>query len=157
MFRLALLAFAICFSLIAGTAAADSAAAPTGRWLTANQQAVIQVSPCGNDICGQIVGLAQASQTPTDWQGKPQCGLTIFETAPSTDPSGTTTWQGQILDPRNGNIYQAQIAVDASRHLQLHGYVGLPIFGQTQTWTPYSGRTLANCHLAAAASSAANG
>jgi uncharacterized protein (DUF2147 family) len=149
--RLGLLGFSILFGLIAGTAVADSASAPVGRWITANQQAVIQVSPCGPDICGQIVGLAKADQTPTDWRGEPQCGLTIFQTAPSTDPAGNKIWQGKILDPRNGNIYNAQIAVDAARHLELHGYIGLPIFGQTQTWTPFSGRTLANCHLAAAA------
>jgi uncharacterized protein (DUF2147 family) len=150
LFRLALLGFSIAFGLIASTAVADSASAPVGRWMTANQQAVIQVSHCGPDICGQIVGLAQADQMPTDWRGHPQCGLTIFQTAPSAGPSGSTVWQGKILDPRNGNIYNAQIAVDGARHLELHGYIGLPIFGQTQTWTPYSGRTMANCHLAAA-------
>jgi hypothetical protein len=29
----------------------------------------------------------------------------------------------------------------------LRGYVGLPIFGQTQTWTPYNGTLAENCRL----------
>jgi hypothetical protein len=45
------------------------------------------------------------------------------------------------------------IHLDPQRHLYLHGYIGLPIFGQTQTWTRYSGRTLADCRLAAPANS----
>ncbi len=135
-------------------AKADQAqTAPTGRWITAQHNAVIQIYPCGADMCGQIVGLLPAGPggtMPTDWQGRPQCGMTIITTAPATDADGSQVWRGTVLDPRNGNVYQAKIKLDPSRHLELHGYIGLPIFGQTQTWTPYSGRTMANCKLAAA-------
>jgi uncharacterized protein (DUF2147 family) len=128
-------------------------AAPTGRWITANGQAVVQIFPCGSgNLCGDIVGIALAhpgDKMPTDWQGQPQCGLTIIQTAPATAPDGSPIWQGSVLDPRNGNVYHAEIKLDSDRHLLLHGYLGLPIFGQTQTWLPYSGRTLSNCHLAA--------
>jgi len=149
VFRLPALAFLL--SLALPTAALADQNAPTGRWITANGQAVVQIFPCGGDLCGNIVGLALAHPTdkmPTDWRGQPQCGLTILQTAPATGADGTPIWQGSVLDPRNGNIYQAQIKLDGDRHLLLHGYLGLPIFGQTQTWTPYSGRTLSNCHLA---------
>jgi len=132
---------------------ADQPADPTGRWITAQHNAVIQIFQCGSNICGDIVGLVPAGPDggmPTDWQGKPQCGLTIINTAPAMDANGMPVWQGTVLDPRNGSVYKAQIKLDQQRHLELHGYVGLPIFGQTQTWTPYSGRTLSNCRLAAA-------
>jgi uncharacterized protein (DUF2147 family) len=130
---------------------ADAAASPAGRWMTANHQAVIQIAPCGRDLCGQIVGIALAhpgDKMPTDWRGQPQCGLTIIQTAPGTGDDGTPVWTGSVLDPRDGTVYNANIRLDADRHLVLHGYLGLPIFGQTQTWTPYAGRTLANCRLA---------
>jgi uncharacterized protein (DUF2147 family) len=133
---------------------------PAGRWITANHQAVIQIAPCGPDLCGQIVGIALAhpgDKMPSDWKGQPQCGLTIIETAPAIDTDGTPVWQGSVLDPRDGSVYQAKIKLDANRHLFLHGYIGLPVFGQTQTWTPYSGRTLAGCRLAAAVSGGAPG
>ncbi len=144
-----------CWLITAPPAAADQGAgSPVGRWITAQHNAVIQIAPCGADMCGQIVGLLPVppgGAMPTDWQGRPQCGMRIIETAPATDANGQRVWKGQVLDPRNGNVYQAQIRLDQDRHLQLHGYVGLPIFGQTQTWTPFSGRTLADCRLAAVA------
>ncbi len=119
---------------------------PTGRWLTANGNAVVQIYSCGSDFCGQIVGLAQSEPKPVDWQGRPQCGEIILQTAPASgDPD---KWVGKILDPRNGSIYQASISLDAQRHLVLRGYVGLPIFGHSQTWTAFSGRTMAGCRLA---------
>jgi uncharacterized protein (DUF2147 family) len=150
----------LCGGLTAAHAAGDPASNPTGRWITADHSAVIQIAPCGTDLCGQIVGIAQAHPNdpmPTDWQGQPTCGKVILETAPTTDSSGVTSWVGSVLDPRDGAVYHAQMVLDSFRHLLLHGYIGLPIFGQTQTWTPYSGRTMANCKLAAASTQAGPG
>jgi uncharacterized protein (DUF2147 family) len=153
------LTMAVLFSLgFPAPGSADMAGGtPTGRWMTANGQAVIQIAPCGADLCGQIVGIVLAhpgDKMPSDWRGQPQCGLTIIQTAPGTDANGNPDWQGSVLDPRNGNVYHAEIKLDDDRHLELHGYLGLPIFGQTQTWTAYAGRTLANCKLAAATEAA---
>ncbi len=159
MFRLGLFALLFGFALVSA-ACADDGSTPTGRWITAQHNAVIQISPCGQDLCGQIVGLAPgnpADPMPTDWRGHKQCGQIIIQTAPVTDASGNLVWQGSVLDPRNGNVYKAQLSLDSDRHLQLHGYLGLPIFGQTQTWTPYSGRTLADCRLAGAPTRSSNG
>lgn len=154
MFRLVLLAVLVCLGM-SGAQASD-VTTPTGRWITQDQRAVIQITPCGADLCGQIVGIALAhpgDPMPTDWQGKPQCGEMILQTAPAVSESGGKTWIGRVLDPRDGAIYQARMALDALRHLVLHGYVGLPIFGRTQTWTPYAGRTTADCRLAVVAAS----
>ncbi len=135
------------------TAGGFSAGTPSGRWITPGlHPAVIQIAPCGAGLCGQIVGIVLAHPNdpmPLDWQGQPQCGLTIIQTAPVKDNNGVTTWKGTVIDPRNGTVYQARLALDMFRHLLLHGYAVLPIFGQTQTWTPFGGRTLANCRLAA--------
>jgi uncharacterized protein (DUF2147 family) len=150
MRRVWLLALAFCSAFSAANAAGTGA--PIGRWITANHDAVIQIAPCGADLCGQIVGIQLAhphDPMPNDWQGHPQCGLTILQTAPRVDATGATVWVGEVIDPRDGSIYQAQIQLDPARHLVLHGYIGLAIFGRTQTWTPYAGRTLAGCHLAA--------
>jgi uncharacterized protein (DUF2147 family) len=152
LFRVLAFTLILCLTL-PGFGRADASTSPTGRWITENGQAVIQISPCGAKLCGQIVGIATAhpgDKMPTDWQGQPQCGLTIMQTAPATSDDGSKIWQGSVLDPRDGSVYHAEIKLDAARHLFLHGYIGLPIFGQTQTWTPYAGRTLANCRLAAA-------
>ncbi len=136
-------------SLQGAPAPAAAIATPRGLWITANGDAVIQIAACGNGLCGYIVGmfLGPKDPTPTDWAGTSQCRLTIIQAAPATDQSGQPYWTGHITDPRNGNAYNAIIRVDARNELLLRGYVGLPIFGETQTWTPYQGSLAQNCRL----------
>jgi uncharacterized protein (DUF2147 family) len=136
------------FALILASCAAFSpacSASPSGLWATANRSAVVEVASCGPDLCGRIVGLVRnpGDPVPTDWQGAPQCGLTIFR----TEPSGGAAWTGTILDPRDGNIYHARITMDQSNHLLLRGYLGIPLFGETQTWTRYIGQTGPDCQV----------
>jgi uncharacterized protein (DUF2147 family) len=148
LFRFSLSALLLGFGLLAPAAFAQNAS-PTGLWMTANHNAVVQIAPCGADLCGRIVGtvLGPNDPTPTDWTGAPQCGLTIFRTAPQRNDDGTTEWDGTILDPRDGSHYGARITLSSSTQLQLRGYLGLPIFGQTQTWTPYNRPVAANCRI----------
>lgn len=85
---------------------------------------------------------------PVDWRGRPQCGMTILQTAPVRDPStGAIHWSGSVLDPRDGSVYRATLRLDNDHHLHLRGYLLLPILGETQVWTPFAGRTLANCQI----------
>jgi uncharacterized protein (DUF2147 family) len=120
---------------------------PTGRWMTANHNAVVEISPCGQDICGRIVGMAlnPGDPIPKDWRGKSQCGMTIFRTAPDTP--GGSSWTGTILDPRDGDTYHAKITGGKGGQIKLRGYLGLSIFGQTQTWTAYTGKITQDCRL----------
>ncbi len=142
--------------LLASAAAADpngqfmqASPAAAGRWITANHDAVVEIAPCGADLCGRIVGmvLAPGEPLPKDWKGDSQCGLTIFRVAP--DPGGRS-WSGSILDPRDGSVYNARITAAPDGRLNLHGYLGLPIFGQTQTWDAYPANIPSDCRLTAA-------
>jgi uncharacterized protein (DUF2147 family) len=45
-------------------------------------------------------------------------------------------WTGTILDPDEGKTYRCVLQLaDGGRTLKVRGYVGLPLFGRTQTWT----------------------
>lgn len=123
-------------------------ASPTGRWVTPTHDAVIQISRCGQALCGKIVGMALAAgePVPKDWQGQSQCGLTIIHVAPAAN--GDASWSGSVTDPRDGSSYHAMIRLDSSKNLLLRGYLGIPLFGQTQTWTKYAGSIAPkNCQL----------
>lgn len=120
---------------------------PVGRWFTGSDGGVIQIEPCGPNLCGRIIGLTPDHATdpmPLDYRGQPQCGFTIISDARKT---GADEWTGRITDPRNGNSYKVRLKVDSEGQLRVRGYVGLPLFGQTLIWLPYAGRIGAACQL----------
>jgi len=124
-----------------------AAADPTGRWLTEDAGAVVEISHCGGDLCGRIVGVTldhPDDPPPLDAHGKPQCGAMII-----TDmrPAGDGLWRGHISDPRNGRVYHAEIWLDDRRQLRLRGYLGVPLFGATQDWSRFAGKIGAECRM----------
>lgn len=144
-----LLVATLCIGLSALPARAAQPA-PVGAWVTASHDAVIEIYQCGDSLCGAISGmvLAPTDRTPTAWQGQTQCGLVIVQTAATSTGGDNPAWFGSIVDPRNGSVYHARLSLDGNGNLLLRGYVGLPVFGRTQTWTHYTGAPLpTNCRL----------
>jgi uncharacterized protein (DUF2147 family) len=127
-------------------AKAAEAGSPAGYWLTESGDGVIEVARCGNALCGRIVGIGRAPEAPipTDVHGRSQCGLTILE---DEVPTSRDTWTGSVTDPRDGSTYGAQLWVDHDDRLHVRGYLGIPLFGQTQTWTRYKGELSEGCRL----------
>ena len=42
---------------------------------------------------------------------------------------------GEILDPENGRVYRCTLRLtDDGNKLEVRGYIGIAIFGRTQTW-----------------------
>jgi uncharacterized protein (DUF2147 family) len=42
---------------------------------------------------------------------------------------------GQILDPNNGKIYRAKMKLsEGGRKLEVRGFIGISLFGRSQTW-----------------------
>jgi uncharacterized protein (DUF2147 family) len=120
---------------------------PRGTWLTANGQAVVEIAPCGDALCGRIVGINRGPDEPmpTDVGGSPQCGLTIIT---DEKPEGDGVWLGHVIDPRDGGKYQAKIWLDGNGNLLLRGFIGIPALGATQTWHKFTGHLASECRLA---------
>jgi len=69
---------------------------------------------------------------PGAQRGKPILGLTFIE---GMRRSGLAYESGTILDPEAGTVYSASMELSRDGNtLTVRGYVGLPIFGQSQTW-----------------------
>jgi uncharacterized protein (DUF2147 family) len=50
--------------------------------------------------------------------------------------SGGTTWdKGRIYDPESGKTYKSKMTLAAPNRLEIRGYVGIPLFGRSTTWT----------------------
>jgi uncharacterized protein (DUF2147 family) len=118
-----------------------------GPWLTQDGGGVIDIEPCGSLYCGRIIGLAAASSgvpVPKDANGNSRCGLQIIRGLAETDPG---EWTGKIINPEDGQTYDARLSVDDRGRLRLRGYVLVPLLGKTQLWTRYGGRLTADCRM----------
>jgi uncharacterized protein (DUF2147 family) len=127
---------------------------PRGLWLTANGGGVIAVQRCGEALCGRIAGIVldhAADSTPLDNRGASQCGLLILSNAA---PAGQGSWNGRIIDPRDGQSYGLEMRLDREGRLRVRGYLGLPLLGRTEVWTRYPGRVPLDCRLVRAADGA---
>jgi uncharacterized protein (DUF2147 family) len=117
-----------------------------GNWTTQDGNGVIAIEPCGDALCGRIVGIARApgEPIPRDVHGASQCGLTIIS---KEKPTGDGAWLGEVIDPRSGTAYGAKIWLDETGNLRLRGFLGIPLLGQTQTWHHFTGHLTPTCDL----------
>jgi uncharacterized protein (DUF2147 family) len=60
------------------------------------------------------------------------CGLVVISGLQPSDPN---KWDGYVYNPQDGKTYSGNITVLSDRALRLRAYIGLPIFGKSQTWT----------------------
>jgi uncharacterized protein (DUF2147 family) len=146
VFRAALAALLICGGILFAPAANAFAESPVGNWQTPDGDSVITIASCGTGYCGHISGMlldGPPQAEPKDWRGLPKCGDVIINAQGTSAPN---QWHGTVTDPRNGTVWHATLTLRDGT-LYLRGYVGLPIFGATQAWTPFNGTIAANCHI----------
>jgi uncharacterized protein (DUF2147 family) len=135
--------FAACYCGAPQLAAqAVSSAPPTrtgifGNWKSA-AGSIVRVSRCGAHVCLSLVQLINTRGYTTDAENpnpalrnRPLCGLRIGSNFTLADPGHAVG--GTIYDPKTGKTYRATITAEEGR-LHLRGYVGIPLFGESQTW-----------------------
>jgi uncharacterized protein (DUF2147 family) len=63
---------------------------------------------------------------------QPTLGMTILSGFPA---AGIEYSGGTILDPENGKFYKSRMTLaDDGKKLIVRGYIGIPLFGRSQTW-----------------------
>ncbi len=132
--------------LLCGSGArATQGVAPIGLWYTPDHGGVVQIGPCGADLCGTIVGLTPSPQgsLPRDVHGEPQCHLALLSKLHLRDDG---RWHGTVRNPEDGQVYDAEVWVPDG-NMRLRGYLGVPLLGQTQTWEPFTGALQPDCRF----------
>jgi uncharacterized protein (DUF2147 family) len=131
-----LLAATLVLAPLSATAAAP---AVEGLWRTEDGSAVVEIAPCGQQMCGRIARvLATGANVPrTDVnnsdpqrRGRPLVGLQIL----SGFRAGAKAWEdGRAYDPKSGRSYDATLRLNADGSLRVTGCV--LIVCQSVRWT----------------------
>ena len=118
-----------------------------GYWLTWNHQtkqpsSVIKIWGDKGLYFGKVYKIvadkkaniiSRCSKCEGKQYNKPILGLTIIRDMRLDDG---VYRDGFILDPLEGKEYHAKMEVtDDNKFLRLRGYVGIPLFGRTETWS----------------------
>ncbi|HEY8608739.1 MAG TPA: DUF2147 domain-containing protein [Noviherbaspirillum sp.] len=126
--------------------AASAQETAVGVWKTIDDEtgkpkSLVRISETNGELRGRIERLfrdAGEEQNPkcTSCEGalkdQPILGMTIIT---GMRKEGDGYAGGQILDPASGKVYKSKMSLaDGGRKLDVRGYVGVPMFGRTQTW-----------------------
>lgn len=107
-----------------------------GTWIVQEKDGVFHIAPCPSEsdrLCGWLIGMAYTDAEPEkDYRGVSECGMEIIS---SMKRRKNGHWHGKVLDPRTGRSYHANMWLAEDGTLKLRGYVGLALFGETQTWS----------------------
>jgi len=118
-----------------------------GLWQTADGKACVEIARCGEKYCGKIVWLKEPlkdgkpvvdDKNPEEAKrARPVLGLAILR---DFEYDGDNVWTGgKVYDPESGNDYSAKMTLEEPSLLDLRGYVLVPLFGRTSTWTRWQG------------------
>ena len=127
----------------ANSAATDPSIAK-GRWLTESGNLEIDVSPCGDKLCGIVSRvLSNRSMSRPDQEMQPADGKSALKMQILSDfvVADGGSWVGKIYNRENGKTYDCVMKGLSPDKLEIRAYKFLPIFGKTQIWTRVSDST----------------
>ncbi len=124
-----------------------------GYW--ASPESILQIARAGEGLSMRVVVLLEPNYGPNEIFGPPG---TPRRDAENPDPERRQDpilglellrdyrfekgmWRGRIYDPESGNIYDSTIRLGRNGLLKMRGYIGMPMFGRTETFEPLSACT----------------
>jgi len=130
-----------------GAVAADARQAQAaGNWLTEPHDGIIQVTVAADGrMEGRIVGGNHPGLTDEKNSDPARRKLVLRGQVILRDMKydGDGHWSGgTIYDPKKGREFKCNVALLESGALKVRGYMGISLFGISQTWTRYTGTSM---------------
>ncbi|MDP1028498.1 DUF2147 domain-containing protein [Sphingomonas sp. KR1UV-12] len=131
---------AILAAVLVAAAAGTAFAAPapvTGRWLTLEGKAIVEIAPCGRALCGRVAKVLKprpggpavdANNPDPALRTRPIEGIAIL----SDFTADGDKWKGRIYDPESGRTYRSELQAEGAT-LKVKGCWGP--FCRNQDWT----------------------
>ena len=153
------------FCGVAGHAMADGAdsyvpapSAVAGDWLVESHDAVIRIEQVGDEYQGYILWQLHDTYGPEDGpelngktvtdrnnpdpalRSRPLTGLRLL-TGLKFDPDSKKWKGGHVYNSDDGRTYNCWVRLRSPDRLQLHGYIGISLFGGSTVWSRVTMRT----------------
>ena len=120
-----------------------------GIWNESNNDAQFEIYKCASLYCGKIHSLREPNEPPPDrstpghpktdsknpdpgLRNRPLVGMPFMS---GFEYQGQNTWKGKIYNLEDGKTYNCRLSLAGANLLQVRGYVGIPLLGETVTWT----------------------
>ncbi|GAA3755779.1 DUF2147 domain-containing protein [Terriglobus aquaticus] len=114
-----------------------------GYWST-DAGSVLHIDRCDGHVCITIVTISKKAPGVTDernpdasLRSRPICKMAIGTDFALQDPDHAV--DGKIYDPESGKTYKAAMTSEGNA-LHLRGYIGIKMFGRTETWQRTTGQ-----------------
>ena len=147
---LAILCSVFLSTLVGTTLHAESTnTSPVGYWktiddVTSQPKSILKIVQSDGALYGQVIKIfprpgqdqnERCTACKGDKHNQKIVGMVVM-TGLTQDKSDPNLWNGgHILDPHNGKTYRCYIqATDHAQRLNVRGYIGVSLFGRSQTW-----------------------
>lgn len=115
-----------------------------GKWktiddVTGQAKSIVEIYEKSGKIYGKVIEIFDKNRandlctkcTEDNDKNKPILGLTIIK---DLKKDGDEYSSGKILDPKTGTLYKCSITLEGTDKLKVRGFIGISLFGRTQTW-----------------------
>ena len=114
-----------------------------GKWKTIDdetgkEKGMVEIYEHKGKVYGKIIEIFEQNKKHLkcekcdgDDKNKPILGLVIIKGLTKNEDIYDG---GKIVDPKNGKKYHCKITLDGKDKLIVRGYIGIPLFGRSQTW-----------------------
>lgn len=120
-----------------------SAQTVIGKWktiddITGKEKGVVEIYEYKGKVYGKVIEIFEEAKKHVkcekcdgEEKNKPVMGMNIIK---GLSKDGDVYNGGKVLDPKIGKWYHCKISLDGKDKLIVRGYIGIPLFGRSQTW-----------------------
>ena len=128
-------------AFVASMSAPAMAAGPEGLWLVKDQTGRVRIEKCSNQMWGSVAWQKEPSKDGNNpnpaLKDRPIVGIAILIGMSQTEAN---LWEGNIYNPRNGNIYKSKMSMQGEM-LDIKGCVLGGIICGGEAWTRLADNT----------------